>query len=794
MRRALLTATLCLAVGTATAQTTLTGRVADEREPVRFATAALLRDGRQQAAATTDAEGRFMLRADTGSYLLSLRHVAYRPIDTLIRIGAQGVELGDLKMEPANIRTVTVTADAVTRESDRYVVRVGDGPQLAGRDATELLALAPGVWIGDEGISVNGAGGTQVYVDGRQLKGSAEETASYLRSLTAADIARIEVLPQAGADYAADARGGVILITLRRRRDNGIDGSLQAATIQSSRLHAYAPSGRIGIRTGRWTIDASASGNLTPRADSRYEESRSYTAPHAPFAAETRTGSRMESGRGRLAVFYDPDRRQSVGLAAEYTGRSMRMPTEARTASGDEEILNRYRQRTDNSTFTLTANYTFRLDTAGSRIRLIADYTRYGTDGANDYRASVTAPGCARDSVYRSASASHYDLVTADASLTLRLPHAWTLRTGLRYTRNEMDDRSAYEAQQTGSFQIETAPGGAWQHLPEYGYAQHCTEQIGALYASLGFARGRWECSAGVRGEYTSVRSRSLIRDYFSLFPHLSVSRSLNALRTWMLVAQWSRNIERPAFASLNPARLQLSEYSYQTGNPALRPTYINRFSLTAVWRYRFTLTVGGNLHRDLIREVAHTDRTDPDVVFIRPENHYAEDHWFAAVSLPFRPARRFNLTLNAVGVAQRIRFSRTDPVRTHYLLFADATAALTLPAGFYFEAVYRVQSRLYSGNSEVGPRHLLSATLKKQLCRKRLTLYCTAQNLTNCGVEYVSSTGGMRRTLRGAQGWSDRAWKIGATWTFRSGKEFRARKVESAADRDRKRLQTPEQ
>lgn len=52
----------------------------------------------------------------------------------------------------------------------------------------------------------------------------------------------------------------------------------------------------------------------------------------------------------------------------------------------------------------------------------------------------------------------------------------------------------------------------------------------------------------GLRGEYTSVASQAFGRSYFGLFPNVSVSRALNALRTWLLVAQWSRNIERPAF------------------------------------------------------------------------------------------------------------------------------------------------------------------------------------------------------------------------------------------------------
>lgn len=75
--------------------------------------------------------------------------------------------------------------------------------------------------------------------------------------------------------------------------------------------------------------------------------------------------------------------------------------------------------------------------------------------------------------------------------------------------------------------------------------------------------------------------------------------------------------------------------------------------------------------------------------------------------------------------------------------MFADATCSFTLPAGFFAEAAYRAQSRLYSGNSEVGPRHTLSATVKKQLFGKRLTLFCTLSNITGCDWEFASLTDG---------------------------------------------------
>lgn len=578
MYRPQLTALLLAATIPAAAQHTLRGRVLEGESPVGYATTVLLRDGRQAAGTTTDDAGGFVLTADTGRYTLVLRHVAYRPFEQEVCVAAADTDLGDLPLAPLGISEVTVTAETVTRQADRFVVSIGNTPALAGQDGTELLARAPGVWLGDNGISINGAGGTKVYVDGRELKGSAEETTTYLRSLTAADIARIEVMPLAGTEFAADTRGGAILITLRRRRDGGMDGNLQFSTVQSNRIAGYTPSGRIGIRTGRWTLTASGSGSFTPVAESRFTETREQAGQPLPFAGRSDSKSRTNYGRGHFSAVFDPTPKHTAGFDIEYTERSTHMPTLSRTTLGQTQSDSRYRQHMDGNTLTATANYIWKIDTLGSQFKLIADYTRYTSDGDNSYHTTTCAPGTLRDSLYESATGSVYDILTADAGLTRKLPHGLTLRAGLRYTRNDMADKSRYAAQTQGT----------WLALPEYSYDQHYTEQIGAAYASLEYSAGRWELSAGLRGEYTSVASQAFGRSYFGLFPNVSVSRALNALRTWLLVAQWSRNIERPAFPALNPARIRISDYSWQSGNPSLRPTYIHRFSLTAVWKYRY--------------------------------------------------------------------------------------------------------------------------------------------------------------------------------------------------------------
>lgn len=585
-------------------------------------------------------------------------------------------------------------------------------------------------------------------------------------------------MPLAGTEFAADTRGGAILITLRRRRDGGMDGNLQFSTVQSNRIAGYTPSGRIGIRTGRWTLTASGSGSFTPVAESRFTETREQAGQPLPFAGRSDSKSRTNYGRGHFSAVFDPTPKHTAGFDIEYTERSTHMPTLSRTTLGQTQSDSRYRQHMDGNTLTATANYIWKIDTLGSQFKLIADYTRYTSDGDNSYHTTTwrTREPCATRST--NPPRVPYTTSTADAGLTRKLPHGLTLRAGLRYTRNDMADKAATQHRR----------GHMARHCPEYSYDQHYTEQIGAAYASLEYSAGRWELSAGLRGEYTSVASQAFGRSYFGLFPNVSVSRALNALRTWLLVAQWSRNIERPAFPALNPARIRISDYSWQSGNPSLRPTYIHRFSLTAVWKYRYTLTVGGNLHHDLIREIAHRDATAPDAVYIRPENHYTENH----CSWCERPGENHPLVEplgqcrrgDAAHPAQQHRqpCDALPDVRRRHLLVHAAGRVLRRSRLPCPKPPLLGQQRGRAAPHALGDR-------QKTALRQTpdAFLHPVEHHRLRLGVRLPDRRHAAHDRHR--QAWSGRLWKVGAAWNFRTGKKFRARTVESAAETQRKRL-----
>ena len=147
----------------------LSGRVvSDSGEAIAYATVVLTTEGRQVAGGATNANGEFTLTAPSGTYLFSARYVGYKSVERQIVLD-KNTNLGDivLESESTNIDEVVVTAQLIRREADRFVVDVANSPLSLGKDGEELLKTAPGVWIQDDAISINGNSGSKIYINDR---------------------------------------------------------------------------------------------------------------------------------------------------------------------------------------------------------------------------------------------------------------------------------------------------------------------------------------------------------------------------------------------------------------------------------------------------------------------------------------------------------------------------------------------------------------------------------------------------------------------------------------------------
>ena len=761
------------------------GRVMDERGgAVEYATVVLLRDSAQVTGTATDAEGRFTLKAPAGDYTLRIQYLGYDPLTRQVHVAAES-DLGDfvLRSSATQIEGVVVKARIVRREADRFVVDVADAPAAAGRDGAELLERAPGVWMDGEKISINGKGGTKVFVNDRELRMEPAQLMAYLRSLRAEEIQRIEIVPTAGADHDADAAGGIVLITLRKRREDGLQGSLSLRTEQSGLIHRYGPGGNVSIHSGRLDLNVSAWGQLgSSEMDS--QEETSYTAGRKRLSAASSMNDDDYNGGATLGAVYEFDGRNSLGAEFSCLHLNTQTTTGTSTDMTSGSVTNtasRYAGGNAANGYEGTFNYVRKIDTLGSTFKVLGDYAHRNTSLRNDNRSRIAppAPAQAVDSLYRDRTRSSYDVAALTLALDKRFSERWRLRTGIKYTRNEMRNDARYEYLR----------GEAWTRNEAQSFEINYTEHIAAAYGVVTASLGRWSAVAGLRGEYTHTYGRGDVgQDYFSLFPNANLSCRLSEDGASSLVAQYARTIERPRFWTLTPQRMQISDYTYQTGNPLLDPAYKQDVSLTLVLAHKYTLTGGVILQRDEINQTTAADADNPDMLGILWVNYDDTKTWYAAANLPIQPTEWLQIDMGANYMRRGQRVEQHAPETFQHILLANVSATIELPANFYVDLSYRYQSRMTFGNATVEPMQFLNAEVKKRFGR-RFTLSFSARSLLDEGQEITAQGDGFVRRVITRQPWCARSYQIGITCNFKSGKAFRKKSVEAGASEDKGRM-----
>lgn len=115
------------------------------------------------------------------------------------------------------------------------------------------------------------------------------------------------------------------------------------------------------------------------------------------------------------------------------------------------------------------------------------------------------------------------------------------------------------------------------------------SETTTALFAETDQTFGAVTASVGLRWEYTDSRYRQsgapgddMSREYHSLAPSASLSFPIGDVKGRI---SYMRKTTRPAFEQLSSAVKYLDRYSYESGNPNLRPIYRDYVSVSASWK-----------------------------------------------------------------------------------------------------------------------------------------------------------------------------------------------------------------
>lgn len=784
MRRLFLLSLVMLMTTSAMAMSRVTGRVVDaEGKPIGYATVMAMQGEDVVRGVATDDAGGFVLQLQDGSYNILVEFVGYEAWQQSVDV-AGDVALGDitLKESATEIGEVVVEANMITREADRFVVNVAASEQAVGKDGEELLKQSPGVKVDDDEISILGASGTKVYVNGREMKLSGRDLVNYVKSLRAENIQKIEIVPQTGADYDANSSGGMIMISLRKRLDNGLMGSVNFTTQQSGLGSSYMPNLSLNAHVGKF--DLSASGwfyNFDQ--EQTISEQTNYTQSLTAINADTEANVGGRFGGGSISAIMQINDKHSVGASFDYNGGNFETDLNSSTeyAVRTDAALatltrSRYINADKSNSYAATVNYIYKTDDLGSTLKFIGDYTNSNENGWQDGLTRYIEPQGKADSLYRYDNGNLYRVATLSIDRQKMFSQGMNLKYGAKYTWNNVNTDAIYRYQKDE----------LWVPSTVEDYDISYTENIAALYGVFSMRKGRWGLVAGLRGEFTSTNGKGDVeQDYFSLFPNANISYMLDKMGQYSLVAQYSRTISRPNFWNLSPNRIQISDYSYQMGNPELNPSYVNNFSLTAVLKYKYSFTLILSTIKDAIQQMVIPDAEDERMLCIGQVNMPRLNRYGLSVNLPFTFTKWWSWNVNLYGMIQEQQLTPESKKTTSEMLHCSSMMTFTLPKQFYVDVNYFGMTGAETGNISVSAMHNLGITLKKRI-KNEWTLSCGFQNIIPLDMDVETVQDDFTRILK-QESFNQRFQvRFGISYSFSTGKQFRSRSIEKGVDGSR--------
>lgn len=124
---------------------------------------------------------------------------------------------------------INVNRNLIENQADKLVYNAADDVTSKGSSASDLLAKVPMVEVDMDGnVSMRGNRNIMFLINGRPSGLLSGSPADALRSMSADDIERVEVITNPSSKYDAEGSGGIINIVLKNKKIKGNSGNIRA--------------------------------------------------------------------------------------------------------------------------------------------------------------------------------------------------------------------------------------------------------------------------------------------------------------------------------------------------------------------------------------------------------------------------------------------------------------------------------------------------------------------------------------------------------------------------------------
>jgi len=600
-------------------------------------------------AEVTNKEGAFEFnKIGQGRYLVMVTAVGFdKHYTPAFEISGQeeSKSLDAISLTPASkdLKEVVVTTKRplIEQKADRMIVNVESSLTATGSTALEVLEKSPGVTVDKDGnISLKGKSGVMVMVDGRQTFLSAADLANMLRSMSSNQLDQIEIMTNPPAKYDAAGNAGIINIKTKKNKQAGSNGSFNIGYGQGA-YPKFNTSFNYNYRKNKFNFFTNISQNYW-ESFNELDIVRKFSTSDTKelvsiFNQQNRMKNLNRSYNLKLGGDYYLSKKTTIGAVVTgfYNPSSFSNQSHIDILDPSYALMSTNLASSNSNqvwkNFSSNLNIRHTFDSTGREISADIDYVRYNSNNnqslTNAYYGSSGEISAPPDTLLGNLP-SQIKIFTAKTDYAQPLSKTLKFEAGLKTSFVTTDNDARYDSLQNGVM------------VPDIGRTNHFvyTENINAAYVNLNkqFSK-KFTAQLGLRLENTNSDGKQLTtnvnfhRDYTQLFPTAFIGYTLNDKNQFNL--NFGRRIQRPDYQDLNPFIYFLDRYTYQQGNPDLKPQFSRNIELSHTFKGILTTTLNYTRTTDIIQQVLQQNENTNET-FVKKDNIAKQQNYGLSMSL----------------------------------------------------------------------------------------------------------------------------------------------------------------
>ena len=515
---------------------------------------------------------------------------------------------------------VTSTKPLIRQEDDKSVV---DPEPLAAAstNAYETMEKIPGIFIDQDGnIYLNGLSPAGIQINGRELRMSASDMATLLKSLPPSSIQKIELVRTPSAKYDASGGGGVVNIVLKKGIKIGLNGSVNTGMNKGVYGNQF-----IGLTLNNTTDKYNSYLNTQYNQNDGYSivNTDRFLSIDTVLKQSAKTLSPNKSAYIGFGLGRNWTDRFELNYDARLSGQSF-----VNTTNNESFLVRNAKQNlsaigslvnNDGSNFNLNQSVRskLKLDSLGGEWTIDFSYNLIRASTDQQYNNSLLAGGFVSKGFGDFSNDRDFYTYQTDYKKKWK---GVTVETGVKSSLLYFKNQANYQKELNGK-----------NIKDDFRTSQYTfKEQINAGYIQGSKTWGAVVLKVGTRVEQTIMQGNQKIPSdtSFSLnrtdaFPYVFLSRKLLKIAGYELRGYlvYRKTISRPSYEFLNPFPKYIDPFLYETGNPSLKPQFTSNYEANISVDDKPIFAFGINETKDIFTNVLYQSPDNKQISYRTYDN-----------------------------------------------------------------------------------------------------------------------------------------------------------------------------